>query len=276
MKNSTDKTFCIGYWDLAGNAKHDASHYSELLPLTIKMLSGYKVVFFYDKSSILEWAMKIALENSVEFHPYKIPVDALPERDSAIKVLFATERFGELNPEVPVIRNKEKAIEHYWRDYKQGGRDVYLNMLAIWLSKISLVGLIVEENPFYSKRFAWVDASISRFNKTRDFFDFPKVIDCNNKISFYRGKLLKYGDKLALNASYLSGDRSSWVRLRKEFEWHMGIATNEVYPNDEETILDSIYRDKPDMFRMINPKRHPQVVRIMSALGLGAYRWGCY
>ncbi len=276
MKSINSKTFCIGYWALSHNIKHDLAHYSNLLPVTLSMLGGKNVVFFYDEPLLLERVMEIAFEYGVKVRPYRIALNDLPNRESSIKVLGATEAYGIQHPEPPDIHKKEKALEHYWRDYKKSGHDAYLNMLSIWLSKVPLVSRIVEENPFDSTHFAWVDASLARFNGHRDFYDVCRVVDCRDRISFYRGKLIKNGKKLMLNASYMSGSKCAWRRLESLFQEQLTLAEDDIYPNDEETVLDCCYQVEPELFRMINPKRNIMIVRFLTKLGLGAYGWSCY
>jgi len=272
----SNKTFCIGYWALSSNVKRDLEHYTALLPETFAMLAEKNVVFFYDNDVILEEVMKIAVEYGVNLHADRIALEDLPGRSSAMQVLHATELYGEEHYNPPAIHRKEKALEHYWRDYKKCGQDTYLNMLSIWLSKVPLVSMIAEKNPFESRYFAWADASISRFNGKRDYYRIDKVIDCNDRISFYRGKLVKNGKKLALNASYMSGSKRAWRKLEILFREQSALVENEIYPNDEETVLDHCHTADPALFRMINPKRHIIIVRTLTKLGLGAYRWGCY
>ena len=199
-----NKTFCIGYWALSDNVKRDLAHYTKLLPLTMSLLADRQVLFFYHDHSVLERASNLAREHCIVLHPCRIALEALPNRESALNVLHATEAFGQEHSEPPAVRTKEKGVEHYWRDYRQSGREVYHSMLSIWLSKIPLITRAIEENPFQSEYFAWVDASLARFNSKRDFFEVGRVVDCDNRISFFRGKLTKNGSRLMLNASYLS------------------------------------------------------------------------
>lgn len=276
MKSVESKTFCIGYWALSDNIKRDLSHYAKLFPATLGMLAGKKVVFFYDEPALLQQVAAIASDHDVQIHPYRIALDELPNRGSSIKVLSATEEYGRRHSDPPPIHKKEKALEHYWKDYEQSGRDTYLDMLSIWLSKVPLVSRVVEENPFDSTHFAWVDASLARFNGHRDFYDVSRVHDCCDKISFYRGKLIKNGKKLVLNASYISGSRCAWKKLDPLFSDQLSLLESEIYPNDEETILDHCHANDPTLFRMINPKRHIMIVRVLTKLGLGAYGWSCY
>lgn len=276
MKREETKTFCIGYWALTDNVKHDLAHYTKLLPVTLSMLSGKNVVFFYDDPALLEHVMEIASKYGVVVQPYRIALNDLPNRECAINLLSAIEEYGRRNPEPPPIHKKEKALEHYWRDYEKSGQDVYYNMLSIWLSKVPLVARIIEENPFDSTHFAWVDASLARFNGHRDFYDISRVVDCRDKISFYRGKLIKNGKKLVLNASYLSGSKRAWRELNSLFRRQLILVEDEIYPNDEETVLDHCHTVEPALFRMINPKRNIMIVRMLTKLGLGAYGWSCY
>jgi hypothetical protein len=271
-----DKTFCLGYWAVSDNAKRSLAHYTELLPATLGMLAGRSVVFFYDDEQLLERISGVASRYGITLHPQRVSLEELPEREAALNVLKATEAYGKQYSEPPALHKKEKALRHYWRDYGESGRDAYLNILCIWLSKIALVRGVVEENPFSSERFAWVDASVARFSKKRDFYDVGRVADCRDRISFYRGKMVKNGEKLALNASYMSGSAEAWGRLDTLFQEKLLQIQDEVYPNDEETVLDLCYREEQMLFRMINPRRHRIIVRLLARLGLGAYRWRCY
>lgn len=277
VMKDTEKTFCIGYWQIINNKKRSTRHYSEHLPETLKMLSGCNVVYFYNKENNRKQAEDIAYKYNINFIPKKILINELPAYEAAEKFLKRTEEFGS-NPFLVAGRDrkKEKAREHYFIDYSRGGPEAYKSMLSVWLSKVPLMAMIMDENPFSSRSFAWVDASISRFNKKRDYYDIHRLNDADGKISFYRGKRGKNLKKLILNASYLSGDQEAWSSLLEIYKEEMDYQQYEVYPNDEETVLDACALRSPSLFRMINPKRNIILIRALSRMGLGMYwnGWG--
>ena len=46
----------------------------------------------------------------------------------------------------------------------QSGEDSYRKVISIWISKVFLVDRVIQENPYSTDAFAWVDVSVSRFN----------------------------------------------------------------------------------------------------------------
>jgi len=276
MRDS-EKTFCIGYWRIDNNKKRSIGHYSEHLPETLKMLSGRNVIYFYNDERNRKQTEDIAKKYNINIISRKIAIDALPASTAAEEFLKRTEEFGG-NQFLSAGREskKEKAREHYFIDYSRGGAEAYRSMLSVWLSKVLLVSKIVDENPFGSRNFAWVDASISRFNKKRDYYNINRLNDAGGRISFYRGKRGKNLKKLILNASYLSGDREAWSKLLEIYKKEMAYQQYELYPNDEETVLDICCLRSPSLFRMINPKKNIMLIRLLSKMSLGMYwkGWG--
>ena len=60
--------------------------------------------------------------------------------------------------------------------------------------------------------------------------------------------------QLNLNASFLLGGRKSIYQLKEQYDRAFDYALMEDYPNDEETVLNTIYEDQYKLFQPINLK----------------------
>jgi hypothetical protein len=244
-------TYCMGYWKIPGNIKHPVDHYIALMPRTIEMLRGERLLLFTDDESIRELVRNCCTRSMVTLTCLTRHVLDLPTHEYANRILQQTAAFGS-SAERPENFNREKGLLHYWRDYLGSGPAVYQNVLAIWLSKVFLGHEVAQQNPFGSSHFAWIDASISRMNYQRANWNFVTLASPRRVISHYGGLMRKAGRLLSMSASFLKGDQDAWSSLITLYRNELSRAIHETYPNDEETILHSVKEKHADALLTID------------------------
>ena len=126
--------YVSGYWCLPGNGKNKPEYYQRSLELWSVDYVGKAFVFAGDDEIV-------ALVDDA-CSAFGVDVE--------IRLLFASAWAGErlttscrrMELDCWSMDRKfysEKGVVHYWRDLKGSGEEVYSHLLAIWLSKISLV-----------------------------------------------------------------------------------------------------------------------------------------
>ncbi len=237
----------MGYWQIPENAKRPLAHYATLLPATLAMLAGERLVFVSDSMVVQRWVEALARASNVELMCVSKSIDALPAWEVAAQFVRQTERYG-AGTSVPAQFDLEKGLWHYWRDFRSSGSAAYQKIVTIWLSKVPLMVEFARSDLFGSEHFAWVDATAARFNGRRAHWNFVEAVRRDGMITHYRSGMRKQGRTLSLNASFLKGDRPAWERLAPLYRERLEIGAQEKYPNDEETLLDEIVRTQPKLF----------------------------
>lgn len=128
-------------------------------------------------------------------------------------------------------------------------------------SKIGLVYKAMQENPFLSTKFAWIDFGIFHVAKT-DFIDIDKpfsLSDQTGKIKLEWLKPWKKDDALNLKkqytnihgniaAGYITGDIDHWSRFHKVFYEEFEHALEKNFAPSEEQIFPVLIEKYPDLF----------------------------
>ena len=266
-----DRTYVSGHWMLAHSPKNPVEHYYKLIPKTLAMLAGSRLVFFYDDPELLQFVENHALDNGIDLVPAEKPIDELPARDLSEGFAASCERMGlDAFPE-PEYKNKEKGVIHYWRDWKRGGPRFYKGLLTIWLSKVSLVSEAIEKSQdlYLGGYFAWVDASVARVSRKRRNWDFTRVRLPKAQVSCYKNDMRYFGGTLPVSASFLGGGAAVWPEMERRFLLKARASLDTAYAHDEETILSAVYLDDPDLFNRFGgaPRYHRR--KILSEAFLG-------
>lgn len=263
----TDRHYISGYWPLAGNNKHPERHYLTLLPQTLAPLRASSLTFYSADPTVLERVMALSEHAGIRCEPRLRRVDDLPAWELAGALVEACERMNLEAWPMPRQFWREKGSKHYWRDYKGSGPAVYRQLLSIWLSKISLVADEARRhgNPFPQAHtealpgsLAWIDASLSRCNRTRRRWRYWRVKDRPGRLSHYSSGMRCYGIPLTVQAGFLSAEGSVWPRLEALFLEVAAAAASMAYAHDEETVLAECRRRQPALFHTIDaPRRCP-------------------
>lgn len=247
-----ERTYVMAYWPIASNAKRSLDHYTKHLALSLEMLAGQNLYFISGNKTILASVEALCRKNDIKLHLDKLMLDDLPKRASMGNLLNRAQRFGASLRAPPVDFQNDKGLIHYWRDLRQAGDETFQKIFCIWHSKIDLLHRAATLNPFSSTQFAWVDASVSRFNQRRSGWDFREIADiAPGVIHHFPNDMRKNGRLLALNASFLLGDRQAIDDLHSAYEEAFAACLDEDYPNDEETVIDTILTRQPGLFSRI-------------------------
>jgi len=165
------------------------------------------------------------------------------------RLLAGCRAMAATQPTRPSDFRNEKGVLHYWRDYVDGGADVYRRLVTIWTSKIPLVlnvGMGGDAVP--APRYAWVDASIARFDRRRSGWRFAARPHPPHAVAHYRSVMRCRGERLPINASLLSAPSECWPVLAALFQSTLEGVLTDAYAHDEETVLGLCHRLHPDLF----------------------------
>ena len=236
-------TFICGYWKITDNVKHSyENHYKELIPKTFDILTNCNIVFFYDDEEVLADVKKAIKTKNIIYK--KISIDSL-------KTYYLSNDYLETcklqdNDKLRKINTiEEKGLVHYFREYKKSGEVSFRKIFTIWTSKLFLVNKIIDENPFNTNYFAWIDISAPRFNRdTRLYTQFYLP----NKLYHFRSPMSYYGEKISTNASFLTAHKKIWKEIIPLYEEQLQLLKNSRYGHDEETILYLIWKEHRDLF----------------------------
>lgn len=262
---SSARTYVMAYWPVADNAKRSLDHYSKYLGLSLEMLAGQNLYFVSGNKGVLSSVEALCRQHQINLHVEKMVLDELPKRSQMDTLLLRAKNFGAGLRAPPADFQRDKGLIHYWRDLRQAGDEAFRKIFCIWHSKLDILRKAAADNPFSSNEFAWVDASVSRFNNTRAGWDFRQLGEAKpGIIQHYPNDMRKHGRQLPLNASFLLGDRRAIEDLHAAYEESFRRALAENYPNDEETVLADVVATRPALFSMISgaPARQapPQAV----------------
>lgn len=245
------RTYVMAYWPIPGNAKRSLDHYTEHLAQSLAMLAGQKLHFISGNNNVLASVESMCRAHGITLHVEKRVLDELAKRPQMETLLQRAKAFGARLSAPPADFQRDKGLIHYWRDLRQSGDETFKRVFCIWHSKIDLLHKAAADNPLAAEEFAWVDASISRFNNQRPGWDFRQVRGTPGVIRHYPNVMRKNGAELALNASFLLGDGPAIAQLHGEYEKAFAASLTEDYPNDEETVLDAVVTRRPSLFQAI-------------------------
>ena len=236
-------TFICGYWKIKQNVKNSyENHYKKLIPKTLNILRNCKIIFFYDNDEVLSEVKKHIQTNNIIYK--KISIDSLETYNLSYDYLETCKLQDNVSLR-KINTHKEKGLVHYQREYKKSGEDSFRKVFTVWTSKLFLVNKTIDENPFNTNYFAWIDISCSRFdrnNKLYTKFYFPTKL-------FHFGNGMKYyGVTLPINASFLIAHKNIWKKLIPLYKKQLQLSKNSKYAHDEETILYLIWKDNKNLF----------------------------
>lgn len=245
-------TFCAGYWLIEKNNKNSREHYVDHIPKSCRMIAGGRLVLFHDSPDVLAMFQKVCRQHDIQLADIRIPVEDLPTFPQSGGLLRQCEALALDRDPGAIPRYYEKGYNHYWRDYKGSGARAYRQMVAIWTSKIPLVTRVAErENPFGTDQFSWMDASISRFSRLRDNWDFTTHACPENALAHYGSVMRCFGRRIPVNASVMFAKAHVWRPVNDLFLQSVDEALSDVYAHDEETILARTHARDPSLFHCL-------------------------
>lgn len=229
---------------ISGNIKRNRDHYIDHLPKTLDLLKNKKVIFFYDDDEILE-IVKASIDTEY-FVARKLLVSEMWAQQYIDQIVACSKKFKILS----WARVKaEKGVVHYRRDLLGSGEEAYKSILTIWLSRIFIVtDIVIEENPFDTPNFAWVDASISRLRKSSaarivDKTVVPDKVLMNGSRMRYQGRRLNY------SGGFILASLEDWKNFRGLFSRELLDSIQDTYPFDDEVLIHKISKKHGHLFQ---------------------------
>jgi hypothetical protein len=250
--NRFNTTFVTGYWELPGNPKHGLDHYITLIPKTLEHLRGFNVVLFYDNESVNE-VFKSYI-NSEQFFSEFLPLYHLPAFHYSNKAAVNAENadLNWLHHFQSLTKWREKGLAHYEREIVKGGTELYKKLFTIWASKPFLINYTIDQNPFHTSCFAWIDPSLARVFGQRSKWKFYNQLLSWDHINHYDSPMFFKGKKQDIQAGFLFSSARKWKEFLPYYRNEILECLDERYPHDEETILNSLGRKHPKFFNKIN------------------------
>ena len=145
-----------------------------------------------------------------------------------------------------INKRNEKGLVHYRREFKRSGEDSFRKVFTVWTSKLFLVNNIINENPFNTNYFAWIDVSASRVNINKKYFT---QFYLPNQIYHFSMNLMRYyGISLPIMGFFMIAHKNIWKKLIPLYEKQLQLSKNSKYAHDEETVLYLIWKDNKDLF----------------------------
>jgi len=213
------------------------------------MIAGGKMLLFYQDDDVLRYISRCAERFSINLQAMKVLIEDLPAYPYAERLLSGCKATDIKSLEELPIVWREKGLSHYHRDFLDSGEDAYRQIISIWMSKIALVAdHAVVANPFDTPEFAWIDASVSRFNGRRQNWNFSKAPPSEGKLLHYANRMRYYGELLPINASCMIAEAEVWRTISRLFSDALDAHANDSYAHDEETILGYVYKNYPELF----------------------------
>ncbi|MFO1142584.1 MAG: hypothetical protein U1E59_09365 [Amaricoccus sp.] len=262
-------TYVSGYWRLPLNAKRPLQHYLEQMPLSLAMIAGQPLRFFYDDTEVLEAIAPICAALAVNLRAERVPIDALPALADADAFLHTCRA---ITPSTVGAHHSEKGYIHHHRDFLGSGDATYRDLLAIWLSKIALTARVAADVHDSAAYVAWMDVSVARCNGVRSNWDFPRQTFAPSALNHYATTMRYRGARLPLSASFMAAAPAVWPEVARAFEAQLLACRTDAYAHDEETVLGLVHRQRPELFHTLGlpnrllepaPHLHTRVVRAL-------------
>lgn len=247
IREDANRIYHSGLWFFEKNPKHPESHYFYHLPFTLDAICNKALVFHTNSDLVARRVGALAKIRNISLETVVSPIERLPCYGDAVEVSHSATAMNLDVFEKPINFGGEKGLFNYWHHVKASNPKAYTFMLAIWLSKVSLVaGFMRTEKTMYQH--AWIDASLSRMDWRRSNWDISRVPIVGGKVSHYDSRMRMFGQQLPLTAGFLAADAYMWNCLERLFKESLRSAKAMPYAHDEETILANCVAKRPDWF----------------------------
>ena len=241
-----DITYVTGFWVVENNVKHSYTKYLSLIEKTLSILKNCNIVFFYNKSSVLEDILPFVKTKNIHF--IERPINKLKTYNISEHYINSCDKIGQ---HLLSYTGREKGIRHYNRELLGSGRYDFRKIFTVWTSKLFILEEIMDLNPYNTSNFCWIDAGISKFKK----FDEKLIPEDNiipNKLNYMENLRMKmYGKKLPINARFLQTSSSFIKSFNRLYMDYLIKNKDDEYCHDEETILALMHNDRPELFNKV-------------------------
>jgi hypothetical protein len=259
LPDTPEVTYVTGYWMLPKNAKYPIEHYQEQIPQSMKMIAKRKLVLYYDDPRTEAMFAEACRPLDIRLHPKRVSVEALPAYRHANALVECCRSMQWEEFDRAPLRGSEKGLIHHRRDLMGSGEEIYRKLITIWMSKVALTSQVASEGRD-ATYFAWMDASIARFNGLRTNWNFPVQAFAAEALNHYASSMTYRGERLPLNASFMLGTPAVWAAVNRAFDARLEASLSDAYAHDEETVLGLVHRERPELFHTIGVS-FPQVGR---------------
>lgn len=250
--NNIPVTFITGFWHVSRNVKRDISHYLRLIPSTMELVESNPIVCFHDGSEYegQNFGARVRAVKDEGVSEIVLSMQDLPTYEMSKFYLDAcrnqdTESLRKISCE------REKGVKHCDRELGVSGPDSYRKVFSIWTSKPFLVLRVIKAHPA-SEYYAWIDASASRFDVRNRQHDF-RALKLESNFIYHYSNLMKFrGRAMAVNASVMIAHKDAWRVFAELFERELVRNKYSAYAHDEETLIQFIVEEFPQLFKSID------------------------
>lgn len=240
-------TFIMAFLNFKNNKRHNLDHYKKCIPRTFRIMPNSKIIFFYNDDEIFELIKRRCKTKTIIGK--KIMVNHLPTFEICKNYTNSLKNLNIKNHQQYQL-NIEKGLTHY-HEMLNTGEDIYHLILTVWTSKLFLIKQIIQDNPFKTNYFSWIDISLGKTKDKRNNWNWMTNIYPNDKISFYGSNMTYYGKKLNLSAGFIYGNKDNFEKLFELYKKKLIEKENDNYGHDEETLLNLIYQENENLFYII-------------------------
>lgn len=234
----------MGYWKVERNVKHSIQYYMDSLPHVMRFLSNRKLIFLHNEDNLAEHIVNTY--TNVEIITKNIPIESLPTWTHMDFFLSNVRN----NDHAQYVTN-DKGLVHYNRELCQSGEHSFKKIHCIWTSKVPIICEIIEENPFNTDYFSWIDFGYGHWGNIHKS-NTTKTIQNPSKEHLYysRTNCMSYkGKKVVCSAGFFKGHKQFFISWLKDIYWEMFMKLiSSDYCHDEETILTEIIEKYPSKF----------------------------
>jgi hypothetical protein len=250
VPGTPEVTYVTGYWMLPSNAKNPVEHYQKLIPQSMEMIAGRKLILYFDDAQTEAMFAEACEALDVRLQTVRVSVEALPAYRHADAFADGCRSMRREEFDRTPLRWLEKGLIHYRRDFMGAGEEVYRRLITIWMSKVALTSQAASGGGD-ATYFAWMDASVARFSGRRTNWNFPVQTFAPRALNHYASTMSYRGERLPLNASFMLGTPEVWAAVSLAFDAWLQASLSDAYAHDEETILGLVHRDRPELFHTL-------------------------
>ncbi|MEM8656625.1 MAG: hypothetical protein AAGF22_00900 [Pseudomonadota bacterium] len=250
---------------MRANTKRSGGAYLKYVRRTCRMLSGADLVLLYGDDDVRAAYEAASARYGVRLTCRHLPLGALPGRAHAEALLAGCRAMDPAPLRALPDARREKGLRHL-RELEQSGPEAYLAVVSIWLSKVFLMDEMAQAGD-PGRRYAWVDASASRFKYKRGQWDFTRAPMPEAAMAHYGNLMRVRGVRLPVNASVLSATPAVWAAVCAAFETKLNSVAAEAYAHDEETILGLCHADAPERFHCLGQMHGRLRRKVANVLG---------
>ena len=260
-----DCVVVLGLWNILNNEDINFDNVEKI----IKRLINSNIFIYYDDENIKNKIIELNENKHVDFknrltfrqiNIEKLPTYTLCENniDTLLlqypDILDEIKSFNELDKSkfnLNLYLKTQFETSNSINNLINSNRKLYTNIITVLTSKVLLLQDTIANSEF--KYFNLIDLSvISSTNICKIRCSFNNIPFKTNKINLFKSSMMKKDKSIKYLTNFILSDRDTLNKFTDLYEKKIKECFNEKYLHDDETIIDSIRIDNPDLFCCID------------------------